>query len=143
MRRGRWSACARSPVIFSNMVRPGTSRTPPRDDAPGFAARMRVHRGNHAGEPHKRTLYALYALYHSAAAPQNTNAGNTNGARPSFFWGGSARSKADDQNRCRGRDASRLAPPAQIRTSAIDAYGSYLGWVAAKRFGFPHALQTL
>ncbi len=40
---------------------------------------------------------------------------------------------ADDKNRCRGRDASYPAPPAQIRTSAIDAYGSYLGWITAKR----------
>jgi hypothetical protein len=27
----------------------------------------------------------------------------------------------------RGRDASYLAPPAQIRTGGIPAYGSYLG----------------
>src|SRR5438876_3617496 len=40
----------------------------------------------------------------------------------------------DHQRRCRGRDASCLAPPARIRTSAIDAYGSYLGWVTAKRW---------
>src|SRR5713101_5484436 len=39
----------------------------------------------------------------------------------------------DHERRCRGRDASCLAPPARIRTSAIDAYGSYLGWVTAKR----------
>src|SRR3989442_392504 len=40
----------------------------------------------------------------------------------------------DHRRRCRGRDASCLAPPARIRTSAIDAYGSYLGWVTAKRW---------
>src|SRR5215467_6315060 len=33
----------------------------------------------------------------------------------------------------RGRDASYLAPPAQIRTCSFPAYGSYLGYVTAKR----------
>ena len=33
----------------------------------------------------------------------------------------------------RGRDARFRAPPAQIRTSGIPAYGSYLGCLAAKR----------
>src|SRR5258708_12835085 len=33
----------------------------------------------------------------------------------------------------RGRDASYLAPPAQIRTSPIRAYGSHLGCVTARR----------
>jgi hypothetical protein len=34
---------------------------------------------------------------------------------------------------CRGRDASYLAPPAQIRTGPIRAYGSHLGCLTAKR----------
>src|ERR1700732_2226755 len=34
---------------------------------------------------------------------------------------------------CRGRDAGCPAPPAQIRTGRIAAYGSYLGCLAAKR----------
>ena len=33
----------------------------------------------------------------------------------------------------RTRDASYLAPPAQIRTRSFPAYGSYLGCVTAKR----------
>src|SRR5215472_22137 len=33
----------------------------------------------------------------------------------------------------RGRDASYLAPPAQIRTCDFPAYGSHLGCVTAKR----------
>src|SRR6476646_3088051 len=33
----------------------------------------------------------------------------------------------------RGRDASYLAPPAQIRTCGFPAYGSHLGCVTAKR----------
>ena len=33
----------------------------------------------------------------------------------------------------RGRDGHRWPPPAQIRTSGITAYGSYLGWVASNR----------
>src|SRR5262249_16586925 len=33
----------------------------------------------------------------------------------------------------RGRDASCLAPPAQIRTCPIRAYGSHLGCLTAKR----------
>src|SRR6187200_719943 len=33
----------------------------------------------------------------------------------------------------RGRDASYLAPPAQIRTCGLPAYGSHLGCVTAKR----------
>jgi hypothetical protein len=33
----------------------------------------------------------------------------------------------------RGRDASYLAPPAQIRTGPIRAYGSHLGYVTARR----------
>jgi len=37
------------------------------------------------------------------------------------------------QNAFRGRDASYLAPPAQIRTSPIRAYGSHLGCVTARR----------
>jgi hypothetical protein len=32
-----------------------------------------------------------------------------------------------------GRDASFLAPPAQIRTGSFPAYGSYLGCLASKR----------
>src|SRR5437867_6555333 len=52
-----------------------------------------------------------------------------------FSWNFAGRRPwvTDHQRRCRGRDASCLAPPARIRTSAIDAYGSYLGWVTAKR----------
>src|SRR6266851_4277506 len=45
-------------------------------------------------------------------------------------------SKADlTAGKCdfRGRDASYLAPPAQIRTSPIRAYGSHLGCVTARR----------
>ena len=34
----------------------------------------------------------------------------------------------------RGRDASYLAPPAQIRTCSFPAYGSHLGCLTAKRF---------
>src|SRR5450759_5637683 len=34
----------------------------------------------------------------------------------------------------RGRDASYLAPPAQIRASPIRAHGSHLGCLTAKRF---------
>src|SRR3984893_699477 len=34
---------------------------------------------------------------------------------------------------CRGRDAGCPAPPAQIRTGRIAAYGSYLGYLASKR----------
>jgi hypothetical protein len=33
----------------------------------------------------------------------------------------------------RGRDDHRWSPPAQIRTCAADAYGSYLGCMASKR----------
>ncbi len=33
----------------------------------------------------------------------------------------------------RGRDAHYWAPPAQIRTGPIKAYGSYLGWVTVRR----------
>src|SRR5499433_691289 len=33
----------------------------------------------------------------------------------------------------RTRDASYLAPPAQIRTCGFPAYGSHLGWMTAKR----------
>jgi hypothetical protein len=33
----------------------------------------------------------------------------------------------------RGRDNGCPLPPAQTRAGAIDAHGSYLGWVAAKR----------
>ena len=33
----------------------------------------------------------------------------------------------------RGRDASYLAPPAQIRASGIPARGSHLGYLTAKR----------
>ena len=36
-------------------------------------------------------------------------------------------------NHFRGRDASYLAPPAQIRTGPIRAYGSHLGCLTAKR----------
>ena len=34
----------------------------------------------------------------------------------------------------RGRDASYLAPPAQIRTCSFPAYGSYLGYLTANRW---------
>jgi len=34
----------------------------------------------------------------------------------------------------RGRDARYRTPPAQIRTCPIWAFGSYLGYVTAKRF---------
>src|SRR3984893_16155997 len=34
----------------------------------------------------------------------------------------------DQQHSCRGRDASYLAPPAQIRTCRFPAYGSHLGY---------------
>jgi len=37
------------------------------------------------------------------------------------------RQRYDDFNISRGRDAGCPAPPAQIRTSGIPAYGSYLG----------------
>ena len=40
----------------------------------------------------------------------------------------------------RGRDASYLAPPAQIRTGPIRAYGSHLGCLTAN---LPYALQRL
>ena len=36
-------------------------------------------------------------------------------------------------SRFRGRDASYLAPPAQIRTGPIRAYGSHLGCLTAKQ----------
>ena len=39
----------------------------------------------------------------------------------------------DAKKNVRGRDASYLAPPAQIRTSPIRAYGSHLGCVTARR----------
>ena len=35
--------------------------------------------------------------------------------------------------RYRGRDAGCPAPPAQIRTGGFPAYGSYLGYLTAKR----------
>ena len=38
-----------------------------------------------------------------------------------------------EQQHFRGRDASYLAPPAQIRTGPIRAYGSHLGCLTAKR----------
>jgi hypothetical protein len=37
------------------------------------------------------------------------------------------RTHAVQQNSLRGRDASYLAPPAQIRTCGFPAYGSHLG----------------
>src|SRR3954463_4349449 len=40
----------------------------------------------------------------------------------------------------RGRDASYLAPPAQIRTGPIRALGSHLGCVTAKRFSLRFAV---
>lgn len=42
--------------------------------------------------------------------------------------GAGARKRID-----RGRDAHYWAPPAQIRTCPIRAYGSYLGCLTAKR----------
>ena len=41
--------------------------------------------------------------------------------------------RLDGKRHVRGRDASYLAPPAQIRTSPIQAYGSHLGYVTALR----------
>lgn len=38
-----------------------------------------------------------------------------------------------DRGDFRGRDASYLAPPAQIRASPIRAHGSHLGCLTAKR----------
>ena len=38
-----------------------------------------------------------------------------------------------DHGDFRGRDASYLAPPAQIRASPIRAHGSHLGCLTAKR----------
>ena len=38
-----------------------------------------------------------------------------------------------DHSDFRGRDASYLAPPAQIRASPIRAHGSHLGYVTARR----------
>jgi hypothetical protein len=40
---------------------------------------------------------------------------------------------AAGEKMCRGRNAGCPAPPAQIRTGAINAYGSYLGWLALNR----------
>lgn len=34
---------------------------------------------------------------------------------------------------CRGRDTRCRVPPAQIRTCAANAYGSYLGFVTQRR----------
>ena len=45
----------------------------------------------------------------------------------------SSRARRRAPNLSRGRDASYLAPPAQIRTCSFPAYGSYLGCVTAKR----------
>src|SRR4051794_32383562 len=44
-----------------------------------------------------------------------------------------SRRSAPDYGTFRGRDASYLAPPAQIRTGPIRAYGSHLGCLTAKR----------
>jgi hypothetical protein len=43
------------------------------------------------------------------------------------------RQPSDGGRDFRGRDASYLAPPAQIRTGPIRAYGSHLGCLTAKR----------
>src|SRR6516165_3361677 len=47
----------------------------------------------------------------------------------------------------RGRDAHCWTPPAQIRTCGFPAYGSYLGWLTAKRTlgvgDLPYAVQRL
>jgi hypothetical protein len=40
---------------------------------------------------------------------------------------------AGSKSNFRGRDASYLAPPAQIRTGPIRAHGSHLGCLTAKR----------
>ena len=46
---------------------------------------------------------------------------------------GSFASVWPDHGDFRGRDASYLAPPAQIRTGPIRAYGSHLGCLTAKQ----------
>ena len=45
----------------------------------------------------------------------------------------SAKIDASGRPADRGRDASYLAPPAQIRASGIPARGSHLGYLTAKR----------
>src|SRR5258708_38012847 len=51
-------------------------------------------------------------------------------------WGTKApfRTSADDY---RGRDASYLAPPAQIRAGPLRAYGAHLGCLTANRVSGP------
>ena len=46
---------------------------------------------------------------------------------------GQSRRFGRDHGDFRGRDASYLAPPAQIRTGPIRAYGSHLGCLTAKQ----------
>src|SRR5206468_4781132 len=50
-----------------------------------------------------------------------------------YFRDGSIASVWLKASHFRGRDASYLAPPAQIRTGPIRAYGSHLGCLTAKR----------
>jgi len=50
-----------------------------------------------------------------------------------YFRDGSIASVWLEASHFRGRDASYLAPPAQIRTGPIRAYGSHLGCLTAKR----------
>ena len=64
-------------------------------------------------------------------------------ARAALFGDDRSGSKADltePKSDFRGRDASYLAPPAQIRTGPIRAYGSHLGCLTAN---LPYALQRL
>jgi hypothetical protein len=63
-----------------------------------------------------------YALLTWIGYHQNKGAGNEPSGHFMLTW----------QN-FRGRDASYLAPPAQIRTGPIRAYGSHLGCLTAKR----------
>ena len=51
--------------------------------------------------------------------------------QPSAITGLMQCSKERQSKSVRGRDASYLAPPAQIRTGGFPAYGSHLGCVTA------------
>src|SRR5215475_13905709 len=80
--------------------------------------------------PHASAVYASCSALlppHATLASQAacyglTWAGLAPADRASFGW-----------RLRRGRDASYLAPPAQIRTCSFPAYGSHLGCVTAKR----------
>ena len=53
--------------------------------------------------------------------------------QPSAITGLMQCSKERQSKSVRGRDASYLAPPAQIRTGGFPAYGSHLGCMTARR----------